>query len=143
MQLPISAAIGIAIAVMAVVAIVAFVVTTGGGAARQAEMQKQFAEGCLVICSMEQRTDAPAVRLAYAGFEEWQSACEQIHAVDRGAYLQCLEKCACGSLPTLCERLQRAARDVAANCPFLCTAALEHNATRLLYQGCDCLSACT
>lgn len=138
MNLSVSAIVTITILVLAIVAIATFFIATGGGAAGRAEMQRTFTEGCLVVCSMEQRIDVRAVRLAYTKFDDWQSSCEQLYGISQGAYLQCLEHCACGALPTLCERLQGAARNVGANCPFLCEAALTSNATRLLYKDCEC-----
>ena len=138
MKLPISLIVILAIVVLVLLVLVSFFLTAGGGAASRTELQRSFTEGCLVICSMEQRTDVASVRSAYIAFDSWQRACEQLYSVDRGAYMQCLTQCSCGTLPTLCERLQRAVNDVGADCPYLCEAALTHPATRGLYGDCDC-----
>lgn len=140
MQLPISAVVTIALVLIVLVALVVFFYATGGGAAARTELQKKFAEGCLFICSLDDPNDLAAVRLRYSAVNDWQRTCEQLHGVERGAYLQCLGLCGptCASLPGLCDRLQVAAADVGADCPWLCEVARTNNATRGLYENCDC-----
>jgi len=130
--------VAIAILVVVLIAVVAFFMSAGGGATAQTTLQRQFTEGCFTICPMPQRQDEGIVRATYASFDLWQRACEQVHGVQRGAYLQCLERCSCGTLPTACDRLQWAASNVGADCPYLCEAAINHPSTKLLYSGCQC-----
>ena len=133
MKLPISTTVAIIIVVIALAAIVAFFWAMGGGAAGRTEMQKQFTEGCLLLCGLEEKT-ATAGRAAYIAYDNWRYACEQLYGLPGSPHLQCLERCACATLPTLCDKIQSLARDVADDCLTICDLAAAHPA----YKDCEC-----
>ncbi|MEM7817287.1 MAG: hypothetical protein QXL81_00505 [Candidatus Aenigmatarchaeota archaeon] len=133
MRLPVSVMIGIAIIVVALVAIIAFFWATGGGAAAQAELQNIFTQNCMAICANPERS---TMNLANA-YPEWQRACEQLYGIERGAFVQCLERCECARLAGPCEFLC-GFKDTVADWPTFCERVRTNAVSKATYGGCDC-----
>jgi hypothetical protein len=134
-SLPVSSMVLIVIAVIALIAIISFFVMVGGGAMNRTELEKTFRQGCISICDMDDRA---TMNLAVK-YPVWQNACEQLHGVEKGAYMQCLDFCGCLVPPRPCEYL----------CGFnklididgwntFCTQIREHPSTAETYGKCDC-----
>jgi len=137
MQLPMSVMVGIAIVVIAIVVIIAFFVSTGGGAARQSELQNTFTRNCLSICA---RADRNTINLATT-YPQWQSTCEELYGVEHGAFVQCLEFCACGMVSDDCAFLCGFKGNAISESawPGFCDRVKTNYVTEAKYGNCDCL----
>jgi hypothetical protein len=135
MALPTSMLALAAIVVMVLIAAVSFFFFVGGGAISRTELESTFRTNCLTICSDPNRMTA---NLA-AQYPEWQSACEQLHGVEKGAYLQCLDRCGSGCLVPgdACDYLCTF-RTVLDDWPGFCERVRTHPTTAATYARCDC-----
>lgn len=131
--LPLTSIVIIAIAVLALVVVVGFFLTTGGGAAASIQQEKVFRETCIEICQMPDRAD---VNLA-ARYPNWQSACEALYAVPKGAYIQCLDRCGCVTTPSPCEYLCMF-KSVMDDWSTFCGNVVKHPSTIATYGRCKC-----
>lgn len=131
MKLPMTIVIGIAIAVIALVTIVVFFMSTGGGAAARTEMQNTFTQNCIAICA---RPDRGNINLA-AAYPRWFDACTNLYGGQ--SPVECLERCECARLPSPCDYLCEFKATVA-NWQSFCNNIKSNPVTSDTYGSCDC-----